>query len=106
ALSRPQRARLGIALLPPDITRSELTFSVEDDAKTGKPAIRYALAAIKGVGGQAMQDLVAERSRNRRFRDLFDFAARLDTRSFNRRQFEGLVKAGAFDCLDRNRAQS
>ena len=53
-----------------------------------------------------MEDIVAERGRNGRFRDLFDFAARLDTKSFNRRQFESLVKAGAFDCLDPNRAQS
>jgi DNA polymerase-3 subunit alpha len=103
---RGELDRLGIALLPPDINRSEVTFSVEDDAKTGKAAIRYALAAIKGVGEQAMHDLVAERDRNGRFRDLFDFAARLDARSFNRRQFEGLVKAGAFDGLDPNRAQS
>jgi DNA polymerase III subunit alpha len=103
---RQELDRLGIALLPPDINRSEVTFSVEDDPKTGKPAIRYALAAIKGVGEQAMHDLVAERDRNGRFCDLFDFAARLDARSFNRRQFEGLVKAGAFDCLDPNRAQS
>jgi len=53
-----------------------------------------------------MQDLVAERARNGRFRDLFEFAARLDIRSFNRRQFEALVKAGAFDGLAPNRAQS
>ena len=103
---RPELDRLGIALLPPDINRSEVTFAVELDAKSGKPAIRYALAAVKGVGAQAMRDLLAERSRNGRFRDLFDFAARLDTKSFNRRQFESLVKAGAFDCLDPNRAQS
>ena len=74
--------------------------------RPGKPAIRYALAAVKGVGAQAMAELVAERARSGRFRDLFDFARRLDTKSFNRRQFESLVKAGAFDCLDPNRAQS
>ncbi len=103
---RPELDRLGIKLLPPDINRSEVTFAVEADPKTGNPAIRYALAAVKGVGAQAMADIIAERGRNGPFRDLFDFAARLDTKSFNRRQFESLVKAGAFDCLDPNRAQS
>jgi DNA polymerase-3 subunit alpha len=103
---RQELDRLGIALLPPDINRSEVAFAVENHTKTDKPAIRYALAAVKGVGAAAMAELVGERTRNGRFRDLFDFAARLDTKSFNRRQFESLVKAGAFDSLDPNRAQS
>jgi len=103
---RQELHRLDIRLLPPDINRSNVTFAVETDRKTEKPAIRYALAAVKGVGTQAMEDLLAERSRNGAFKDLFDFAQRLDTHSFNRRQFESLVKAGAFDCLDPNRAQS
>src|SRR5438094_2034675 len=53
-----------------------------------------------------MRELVAERAAHGPYKDLFDFARRLDTRSFNRRQFENLVKAGAFDCLNPNRAQS
>jgi DNA polymerase-3 subunit alpha len=53
-----------------------------------------------------MNDLVAERAFNGPFKDLFDFAQRLDARSFNRRQFESLVKAGAFVSLNPNRAQS
>ncbi|TMK31315.1 MAG: DNA polymerase III subunit alpha [Alphaproteobacteria bacterium] len=103
---RQELGRLGIALLPPDINRSEVAFSVETDPKTGKPAIRYALAAVKGVGEQAMSELVAERAAHGPYKDLFDFARRLDTKSFNRRQFENLVKAGAFECLNPNRAQS
>ena len=104
---RQELDRLGIRLLPPDINRSEVDVrGRRPTRRPGKPAIRYALAAVKGVGAQAMADLVAERERNGPFRDLFDFAARLDTKSFNRRQFESLVKAGAFDCLDPNRAQS
>jgi DNA polymerase-3 subunit alpha len=103
---RQELDRLDVKLLPPDINRSDVTFSVEEDPRTGKAAIRYALAAVKGVGAPAMSDLVAERAANGAFRDLFDFAQRLDTRSFNRRQFESLVKAGAFDCLDPNRAQA
>src|SRR5208282_6885102 len=70
------------------------------------PAIRYALAAVKGVGALAMKATVAERKANGLFKDLFDFARRLDPKSFNRRQFESLIKAGAFDSLNRNRAQS
>jgi DNA polymerase III subunit alpha len=103
---RQEASRLGITLLPPDINRSEVDFAVQSDPKTGDPAIRYALAAVKGVGAQAMRDLVVERNANGRFKDLFDFARRLDARSFNRRQFENLVKAGAFVSLNPNRAQS
>ena len=96
--------RLGIKLLPPDINRSDVGFCVE--ATPDGAAIRYALAAVKGVGAAAMAEIVAERRANGAFKDLFDFASRLDVKSFNRRQFEGLVRAGAFDCLNRNRAQS
>jgi len=96
--------RLGIRLLPPDVNRSEVEFAVE--ATPQGPAIRYALAAVKGVGAQAMRELVAERRANGPFRDLFDLARRFDVKSFNRRQFESLAKAGAFDALNRNRAQS
>ncbi len=102
---RAELGRLGTALLPPDINRSEVAFAVEPDPKTGNPAIRYALAAVKGVGAQAMGDILAERAANGPFKDLFDFAGRLDTKSFNRRQFENLVKAGAFVSLNPNRAQ-
>jgi DNA polymerase-3 subunit alpha len=100
---RQELDRLGIRLLPPDINRSEVTFAVEPGPQ---PAIRYALAAVKGVGEQAMNELVAERARGGCFKDLVDFARRLDTRSFNRRQFESLAKAGAFDSLNPNRAQT
>jgi DNA polymerase III subunit alpha len=103
---RQEADRLAISLLPPDINNSGVAFSVETDPKTGKPAIRYALAAVKGVGGQAMAELVREREQNGRFRDLFDLARRLDAKIFNRGQFESLAKAGAFDILNPNRAQS
>jgi DNA polymerase III subunit alpha len=98
--------RLGIALLPPDINRSEVTFAVEPDPKSGRAAVRYALAAVKGVGAQAMAEIVAERTRGGRFKDLVDFARRIDARSFNRRQFENLARAGAFESLNPNRAQT
>jgi DNA polymerase-3 subunit alpha len=105
-LFRQELTRLGIAMLSPDINRSEVTFAVETDPKTGKPAIRYALAAVKGVGAEAMRELLAERAARGPFQDLADLARRLDSKSFNRRQFESLAQAGAFDCLDPNRAQT
>ncbi|HTZ80337.1 MAG TPA: DNA polymerase III subunit alpha, partial [Stellaceae bacterium] len=101
---RQECGRLGIKLLPPDINRSGVEFSVENTAEG--PAIRYALAAVKGVGAQAMRGVVAERDANGPFKHLFDFARRLDLRTFNKRQFENLAKAGAFDALNRNRAQT
>ncbi|MBM3517544.1 MAG: DNA polymerase III subunit alpha [Alphaproteobacteria bacterium] len=101
---RRELERLGIALLAPDINRSEVGFVVEAEAGGGG-AIRYALAAIRNVGEHAMAALVAERKARGPFRDLFDFAARLDARVVNRRQLENLVCAGAFDSLNPRRAQ-
>jgi DNA polymerase-3 subunit alpha len=101
---RQECDRLGIKLLPPDINKSEVGFAVEETPSGA--AIRYALAAVKGVGAAAMGQLVAEREANGRFKDLFEFAERLDVKSFNKRQFESLAKAGAFDCLNKNRAQT
>ena len=72
----------------------------------GKKAIRYALAAIKGVGREAMVRLTEERVENGAFKDLFDFAERLDQRVINKRLVESLVRAGAFDTLNKNRAQT
>jgi DNA polymerase III subunit alpha len=117
-LFRQELSRLSIRLLPPEINRSRPTFTVESEAPSspspagaggkggGKPAIRYALAAVKGVGEQAMAELVRERDKNGRFKDLFDLARRLDAKSFNRGQFESLAKAGAFESLNPNRAQT
>jgi len=91
--------RLKIDLLGPDVNRSEVTFSVEDGA------VRYALAGIKNVGEAAMKALIEERTRGGPFKDLSDFAHRLDTRAINKRLLENLVKAGAFDSLESNRAR-
>ena len=60
----------------------------------------------RGSARRRCEVLVAERDRNGRFKDLFDLAQRLDARTFNRGQFESLAKAGAFDPLDPNRAQT
>ena len=96
---RRELTRRGIALLPPDVNASRPRFSVD------KGSVRYALAAIKNVGEGAMKVLVAERERGGPFRDLADFASRLDPATFNKRQLENLVKAGALDSLHPNRRQ-
>ena len=103
AALREEATRSGIRILPPDINRSGADFTVErtDD---GKLAIRYALAAIKKVGFAAMQALTEARGTTP-FRDLADFAARVDPRQINRMQLENLVRAGAFDALEPNRAR-
>jgi DNA polymerase-3 subunit alpha len=101
---RQELQRLAIRLLPADINRSGVEFTVEGEGE--EAAVRYALAAIKGVGAQAMAALVAERAKNGPYKDLFDLAERLDTKQFNKRQFENLAKAGALDGLNPNRAQN
>jgi DNA polymerase-3 subunit alpha len=104
AALRQEAARMGIAVLPPDINRSGADFVLERDAN-GRIAIRYALAAVKKVGLAAMQ-AVAEARGGKRFADLADFAGRVDPRQLNRMQLENLVRAGAFDGLEENRARA
>jgi DNA polymerase-3 subunit alpha len=101
---RQELERLGIVLLPPSINRSGVAFAVETLDGGGR-AIRYALAAVKNVGRQAMETLIREREANGDFRDLFDLANRLDTKAINKRQLENLARAGAFDSMNPNRAQ-
>ncbi|MGE3396176.1 MAG: DNA polymerase III subunit alpha [Sphingomonas sp.] len=87
--------RLDVTCLPPAINASRADFSVEDHE--GALAVRYALGALKGVGEKAMAQLVAERETNGPFRNLDDFAGRVDPRLLNRRQIESLAGGGAFD---------
>ncbi|MEA1673860.1 DNA polymerase III subunit alpha [Nitrospirillum sp. BR 11163] len=101
---RQELDRLKIKLLPPDINHSGDIFRVEI-LPNGDRAVRYALAAVKGVGGPAMAAVVAERDANGPYRDLFDFARRLDNKVINKRQLENLAAAGAFDSLVPNRQQ-
>ena len=102
---RQELSRLGVPLLPPDINRSGVEFTVERDGENaeGGGAIRYALAAIKNVGGAAMAGLVDEREKDGPFADLNDFAKRLDTHAVNKRQMENLVRAGALESIESNR---
>ena len=103
AALRQEAERLGIHVLPPDINRSGADFKPDVDAH-GKPAIRYALAAVKKVGMAAMHSLAAVRG-DRPFRDVTDLASRIDPRQLNKMQIENLARAGALDCIGSNRAQ-
>ena len=96
-----EASRVGIKVLAPDINRSGAEFSIEE-TEAG-PAIRFALAAVKRVGLQAMRELVA--ARDAPFESLADFAARVEPRLLNKMQVENLAKAGAFDGLESNRAR-
>jgi DNA polymerase III subunit alpha len=103
AALRQEASRMFIRVLPPDINRSGADFTLERDGE-GKLAIRYALAAVKKVGASAMQAVVEARG-ERDFSDLADFAGRIDPRQLNKMQIENLVRAGAFDSMNNNRAQ-
>ena len=98
-------ARLGIAVLPPDVNRSGAEFTLETQAD-GKVAIRFALGAVKRVGVAAMKDLVAARDAGGgAFATLSEFAGRVEAKLLNKMQLENLAKAGAFDALEKNRAK-
>ncbi|RNB89563.1 DNA polymerase III subunit alpha [Brevibacillus fluminis] len=90
--------RLGIAMLPPDVNRSEAGFIPEEGG------IRFGLAAIKNVGYGAIDQITTERE-GEHFRDLFDFCTRVDGRLVNRRVVESLILAGALESLPGHRAQ-
>ena len=96
--------KFNIAVLPPDINKSQVEFSVET-TEGDKLAVRYALAAIKNVGAGAMAAIVSEREANGEFKSIDDFVRRVDGSVLNRRQLEHLVMAGCFDSLVPNRRQ-
>lgn len=99
AVFRQALQQMEIPLLLPDVNKSGVEFLVENKS------VRYALAAIKGVGEQAMVALVAERDARGPFKDLEDFLKRMDAKTLNKKQFENLVAAGALDSIHPNRAQ-
>jgi DNA polymerase-3 subunit alpha len=100
ATFRQDARRIGVDVAAPDINRSMADFDVADGQ------VLYALGAVRNVGLQAMESVVAERERGGKFRDMFDFAERMDPKAVNRRQLENLAKAGAFDSLEPDRARA
>jgi DNA polymerase-3 subunit alpha len=96
---RAEAERLAITVEPPSINRSGVAFDVEGNT------IHYALAALKGVGKQAVEAIVAARG-DKPFSDLADFARRINPRAVNKRVLESLAAAGAFDRLEPSRAKA
>jgi DNA polymerase-3 subunit alpha len=91
--------RSGVKIRRPDVNLSGADFEVEDGE------VLYALGAIRNVGLQAMEHVVAVRREAGPFRDLFDFVERVDPKQVNKRTFETLARAGAFDSINPDRAQ-
>src|SRR5215470_4765871 len=96
---RDEAERLGLKVEPPSVNRSGVEFEVEGNT------IHYALAALRGVGRQAVESIVAVRG-ERVFADLSDFGRRINPRAVNKRVLESLAAAGAFDCIEGNRARA
>jgi DNA polymerase-3 subunit alpha len=96
---RAEAERIAIKVEPPSINRSGVEFDVAGNT------IHYALAALRGVGRQAVESIIAARGQ-RPFTDLGDFARRANPRAVNKRVLESLVAAGAFEAIEKNRARA
>jgi DNA polymerase-3 subunit alpha len=101
---REEARRLGIAVDPPNVNESTGDFTVHESAD-GRLSIRYALSAIKGVGAAQGEALVAARG-DRPFASIADFARRIDAGGVNKKALECLAAAGAFDCVEPDRARA
>ncbi len=88
-----------IEVLPPDINESVKDFSVVNDR------IRFGLAAVKNVGGSAIDSIIEEREKKGKYKSLSDFCNRVDSRRVNSRVIESLIKSGSFDSLGYKRSQ-
>lgn len=88
--------RMEIEVLPPDINESFKNFTV-----VGKKKIRFGLLAIKNVGRNVVEIIVKERKLNGKFNSIADFIERIDCKDINRKSMEALIKAGAFDDLEK-----
>ncbi len=98
-LLKQEVQRLKLPIVAPSVNASGVEFGVKNGA------VVYSLAALKNVGGGAVQHMVEKREEGGPFKSLADFARRVDAKALNRRAMESMVKAGAFDALSPNRAQ-
>ena len=98
----------GVTVLPPDVNTSAYRFEpvVDEHALQGRPprTMRYGLGAIKGTGQGAVEEIIRTRTEGGPFVSLFDFCRRVDRQTVNRRTIEALIRAGAFDLVEPNRA--
>ena len=83
---------IGIELKPPSINEGEFRFSVNEQG-----AVVYGLGAIKGLGEGVIELIITTRIKDGKFKDIYDFCARVDTNKLSKRAIEALIKAGAFD---------
>lgn len=88
---------MGVPVLPPEINASSWDFEIEDI--NNKPSIRFGMGAIKNLGKGAVEIVLEERKKNGAFKDLNDFARRVDLRSLGKRGLECLIKVGALDAF-------
>jgi DNA polymerase-3 subunit alpha len=101
--------RMKIPVLPPDVNKSEIDFTIEASApgKGGKTiapySIRFGMAAIKGVGEGIAESILKERQENGPYTHLYEFTERCKPFGINRTALESLIKAGAFESIDNNR---
>lgn len=91
--------RMGVNVAPPDVNACNRDFTVDGDR------VRFGLAAVKGVGGKAVDAIIAARDEVGGFRDLYHFCENVDLRAVNRIAIDALVRCGAFDALGASRAQ-
>ncbi len=101
-------AQMGIEVLAPDINESGVDFTplyIDKGQPETKGVIRFGLAAVKGVGGKAVEQIIAARDRVGKFESLFHFCENVDLRAANKQVLEALIKAGSFDKLGGNRHQ-
>ncbi|MGB3264854.1 MAG: OB-fold nucleic acid binding domain-containing protein [Microcoleus sp.] len=99
--------KLGIEVEPPDVNSSELTFTPLPKQMTGcaKDKILFGISAVKNVGEAAIENILAARLEEGKFKSLADLCDRVNLHSVNRRALEALIQCGAFDKIDRNRRQ-
>jgi DNA polymerase-3 subunit alpha len=101
--------QMGIEVAPPDINESYIDFTViyeqKHEHETGSGLIRFGLAAVKGVGEKAVEQIIISREKLGRFHSLFQFCENVDLRIVNKQVIESLIKAGAFDKLGGSRSQ-
>ncbi|UII32484.1 DNA polymerase III subunit alpha [Fulvivirga ulvae] len=86
---------LGIKVLGPHVNESAVNFAVNKEGE-----IRFGLGAIKGSGDAAVENIIEEREKNGPYKDIFDFAERVNLRMVNKKTFECLAMSGAFDCFE------
>jgi len=86
---------MGIKVLPPDVNEGFVEFAIVP----GKKQIRFGMAAVKGVGVGAVEEILRSRDADGKFKSIEDFAKRVATKRFNKKAWDSLIKSGGFDSL-------